>query len=158
MTAFLLLPRNINCTITFQQPYALLSTIHLGKVIFFFFFAFLKQILYILSHLCYFLLLVNWSCPTLCYSINCSLLGYSVHGDSPGKNTGVGYHALLFFFTNRTLILFEAVIRWKEKRNSKAPVLLSSLMVNIDIWYCFEQWDINCGLLLISKKIFFFQP
>ena len=24
-----------------------------------------------------------------------SLPGYSVHGDSPGKNTGVGYHALL---------------------------------------------------------------
>ena len=23
------------------------------------------------------------------------LLGSSVHGDSPGKNTGVGYHALL---------------------------------------------------------------
>ena len=92
MTAFLLSPRNINCTITFQQPYALLSTIHLEK--WFFFFAFLKQILYILSHICYFLVLVNWSCPTLCYSINCSLLGYSVHVNSPGKNTGVGCHAL----------------------------------------------------------------
>ena len=93
MTAFLLLPRNTNCTITFQQPYALLSTIHLEKA-FFFFFAFLKQILYIFSHQFYFLLLVNWSCPTLCYSINCSLLGYSVHGDYPGRNTGVGCHAL----------------------------------------------------------------
>ena len=93
MTAFLLSPRNINCTITFRKPYALLSTIHLEKW-FFFFFAFLKQILYILSHICYFLLLVNWSCPTLCYSINCSLLGYSVHVNSLGKNTGVGCHAL----------------------------------------------------------------
>ena len=35
------------------------------------------------------------SCPTLCYPINCSLLGFSVLGDSPGKNTGVGCHALL---------------------------------------------------------------
>ena len=27
--------------------------------------------------------------------MDCSLLGSSVHGDSPGKNTGVGCHALL---------------------------------------------------------------
>ena len=29
------------------------------------------------------------SCPTLCNPMNCSLPGSSVHGDSPGKNTGV---------------------------------------------------------------------
>ena len=33
--------------------------------------------------------------PTLCNSMDCSLPGSSVHGDSPGKNTGVGCHALL---------------------------------------------------------------
>ena len=33
--------------------------------------------------------------PTLCYPMECSLPGSSVHGDSPGKNTGVGCHALL---------------------------------------------------------------
>ena len=27
--------------------------------------------------------------------MDCGLPGPSVHGDSPGKNTGVGYHALL---------------------------------------------------------------
>ena len=27
--------------------------------------------------------------------MDCGPLGSSVHGDSPGKNTGVGYHALL---------------------------------------------------------------
>ena len=37
---------------------------------------------------------VTQSCPTLCDTMNCSLLGFSVHGDSPGKNTGVGCHAL----------------------------------------------------------------
>ena len=31
----------------------------------------------------------------LCDPMDCSLLGSSVHGDSPGKNTGVGCHALL---------------------------------------------------------------
>ena len=35
------------------------------------------------------------SCPTLCNPMDCSPLGSSVHGDSPGKNTGMGCHALL---------------------------------------------------------------
>ena len=39
--------------------------------------------------------LVAQLCPTLRYPIDCSLPGSSVHGDSPGKNTGVGCHALL---------------------------------------------------------------
>ena len=32
---------------------------------------------------------------TLCNTMDCSSPGSSVHGDSPGKNTGVGCHALL---------------------------------------------------------------
>ena len=39
--------------------------------------------------------LVAQSCPTLCDPMACSPPGSSVHGDSPGKNTGVGCHALL---------------------------------------------------------------
>ena len=39
--------------------------------------------------------LVAQSCPTLCNLVDYSPPGSSVHGDSPGKNTGVGYHALL---------------------------------------------------------------
>ena len=39
--------------------------------------------------------LVAESCPTLCDSMDCSLPGSSVPGDSPGNNTGVGCHALL---------------------------------------------------------------
>ena len=34
-------------------------------------------------------------CPTLCDPMDCSPPGSSVHRDSPGKNTGVGCHALL---------------------------------------------------------------
>ena len=34
-------------------------------------------------------------CLTLWDLIDCSLPDSSVHGDSPGKNTGVGCHALL---------------------------------------------------------------
>ena len=35
------------------------------------------------------------SCLTLCDPMNCSPLGSSVHGDSPGKDTGVCCHFLL---------------------------------------------------------------
>ena len=41
------------------------------------------------------LCLVVQSCLTLCNPRDCSPPGSSVHGDSPGKNTGAGCHALL---------------------------------------------------------------
>ena len=41
------------------------------------------------------LCLVTQSCPTLCDPMDHSPPGSSVHGDSPGKTTGVGCHALL---------------------------------------------------------------
>ena len=41
------------------------------------------------------LCLVVQSCPTLCNPMDCSPPGSSVHGNSPGKNTGLGCHALL---------------------------------------------------------------
>ena len=34
-------------------------------------------------------------CPTLCNPMDCRPPGSSVHGDSPGKTTGVGCHFLL---------------------------------------------------------------
>ena len=41
------------------------------------------------------LCLVTQSCLTLCNPRDCSPPGSSVHGDSLGKNTGVGWHTLL---------------------------------------------------------------
>ena len=41
------------------------------------------------------LCLVAQSWPALCYPIDCSLTGSSVHGDSPGKSTGVSCQAFL---------------------------------------------------------------
>ena len=40
--------------------------------------------------------LVTQSCLTLCDPMDYSLLGSSIHRDSPGKNTGVGCHALIW--------------------------------------------------------------
>ena len=39
--------------------------------------------------------LSSQSCPTLCDLMVCNLPGTSVHGNSPGKNIGVGFYALL---------------------------------------------------------------
>ena len=41
------------------------------------------------------LCLVIQSCPALCDPMDCSPPGFSVHGDSPGKNMKVGCHSLL---------------------------------------------------------------
>ena len=48
-----------------------------------------------LGTLCAVLCLVSQPCLILCDPMDCSLPCFSVHGDSPGKNTGVGCHALL---------------------------------------------------------------
>ena len=48
-----------------------------------------QSLLCVLSHS------VTQSCPTLCKPMDCRPSGSSVHGDSPGKNIGVGCHALL---------------------------------------------------------------
>ena len=47
------------------------------------------------SMCCVVLCLVAQLCPTLHNPTDSSPPGSSVHGDSPGKNTGVGCHALL---------------------------------------------------------------
>ena len=44
------------------------------------------------------LCLVTQLCPTLCNHMDCSPPGSSVHGNSPGKNTGVGCHGLQGIF------------------------------------------------------------
>ena len=44
--------------------------------------------------LCCVCLVTQW-CLTLCDPMDCCLPGSSVHGDSPGRDTGVGCHAIL---------------------------------------------------------------
>ena len=41
------------------------------------------------------LCLVTQLCPTLCHPMDCGPPGSSVHGDSPGKNTGESSYVLL---------------------------------------------------------------
>ena len=46
-------------------------------------------------YVCVCVCLVTQSCPTLCNCMDYSPPSSSFHGDSPGKNTGVGCHSLL---------------------------------------------------------------
>ena len=48
-----------------------------------------------MNHYFYVQCLVTQSSPTLCDPLDRSPPGTSVHGDSPGKNTGVGFYVLL---------------------------------------------------------------
>ena len=49
----------------------------------------------LLVNMCMCVCLITPPCPTLCDLMGCSLPGSSVHGDSPGKNTGVGCHSFV---------------------------------------------------------------
>ena len=53
---------------------------------------------------------------TLCDPMDCSLSGSSAHGkNSPGKNTGLGYHALLqgIFLTQGPNLCLLCLLHWQ---------------------------------------------
>ena len=55
------------------------------------------------------------SCPTLCNPDNCSPPSSSVHGNSPGTNTGVGCHVLLqeIFLTQESNAHLLRLLHWQ---------------------------------------------
>ena len=64
-----------------------------------------------------------FSCLTLFDLINCSPPGSSVHGDSPGKNTGVSCHALLqgIYSTQRLNLYPLCLLLWQVGSLVPAP-------------------------------------
>ena len=62
------------------------------------------------------------SCLTLCSTMNYSPPDSSIHGDSPGKNTGVGCHALLLWiFLTRDRTRVSYVLHWQVGSLPLAP-------------------------------------
>ena len=55
------------------------------------------------------------SCPILCDPMDSSPPGSSVHGDSPGKNTGVGCYVLLqmIFLTQESNLRLVGLLHWQ---------------------------------------------
>ena len=68
-------------------------------------------------------LLSRFSCVRLCDPIDCSPPGSSVHGNSPGKNTGVGCGALLqgIFPTQESTPCFLCLLHWQMGSLPAAP-------------------------------------
>ena len=67
--------------------------------------------------------LVTQLCPTLCDPMDCSPPGSSIHGNSSGKNTGVGCHALLkgIFPTQGSNLLLLCLLQWQVGSLPLAP-------------------------------------
>ena len=63
------------------------------------------------------------SCPTVCNPMGCSPPGSSVHGDSLGKNTGVGCHALLqgIFPTQGSNLCLLHLLQWQTSSLPLVP-------------------------------------
>ena len=63
------------------------------------------------------------SCPTLCDPVDHSPPGSSVHGDSPGKNTGEGCHTLFqgIFPIQGLKLRLLCLLHWQEDSLPLAP-------------------------------------
>ena len=93
---------------------------------------------------------VAQSCPTLCYPMDCSPPVTSVHGDSPGKNTGVICHALLqgIFLTlelNQSLLHCRWILYQLSYQGS--PVIQ---------WYLFINQMILCVCFFFPLDLYTF--
>ena len=84
------------------------------------------------------------SCVCLCNPMNCSWPGSSAHGDSPGKDIGVGCHALLqgVFSTqesNLGLLHHRRILyclSHQESKESSVECLLISLLIALPAAFC----------------------
>ena len=74
-------------------------------------------------------------CPTLCDPMGCSPPGSPVHGDSPGKITGVGCHALLqgIFLTQGSNQCLFCLRHWQVGSLPQAPPGKPLSDINISI-------------------------
>ena len=99
------------------------------------------------------------SCLTLCDPVDCSLLGSSVHGNSPGKNTGVGCHALLqgIFPTERSnpcllclLHCRQILYCWTTREAPSATYMLPNPRIS------FLHPPVTCLICIIDQVDLFF--
>ena len=76
------------------------------------------------------------SCPTLRDPVDCSLPGSSVHGDFPGKNTGVDCHFLLqgIFPTQGSNLLLLRLLHWQAGYLLLAPPGKPKCLISIITW------------------------
>ena len=78
-------------------------------------------------------------CPTVCDSIDCSLPGFSVRGDSPGKNTGVDCHDFLqgIFLTQGSNPCLSHLLHWQVGSLPLVPPEKPSRCIVISVGFFF---------------------
>ena len=92
---------------------------------------------------CAVLCLVAQLCPTFCNPMECCPLGCSIHGDSPGKNIGVGCHVLLqrIFPTqgsNPGLLHCRRILYHRSHQRSPEKT-------SLDIWFLVHEASPQCS-------------
>ena len=93
----------------------------------------------------YVLCLVSQWCLTLCDPTDCNPPGSSVHGDSPGKNIGIGCHALLQGnLPNPGILQCRWILYWLSHWGSPRILEVGSLSLLQGIFPT-QEW--NQGLL-----------
>ena len=106
-----------------------------------------SRLVWVTSVLC----LVTQSCQILCDPMDCSPPGSSVCGDSPGKNTGLGFHALLQGISqlrDRTHVSHIAgrfSTAWASREAQVIPTIsvFPSLKINIFLNVYMEEIEIS---------------
>ena len=91
------------------------------------------------------------SCPTLCDPMECSLPGSSVPGDSPGKNTRVGCHFLIYLSTHMHV--------WHESEGVSHSVVSDSatprtVACQAPLFMGFSRQEYWSGLHFLLQRIF----
>ena len=97
---------------------------------------------------------VSLLCPTPCDSVDCSPPGSSLHGDSPGKNTAVGVHALLqgIFPTQGSNPRLLCVLHWQVDSlplsylRSPSPLINRSItLISLAYWEDYWTYRWKCA-------------
>ena len=107
--------------------------------------------------------LIAQLCLTLCYPMDCSLPGSSVHGDSSGRNSGVGCHALLqrIFptqgWTQISCLAADSVTVWPNSSVSSVQ-LLSCVRLFVTLWTAAFQTITDSWSLLKLMSIELVMP
>ena len=88
-------------------------------------------------------------CTTLCNPPDCSLPGSSVHGNFPGKNTGVGCHFLLQEHTYYSINICHFIVTIVSHINQYMGLIRFSKYLALSI---FSEM-LQKGLILLSGEI-----
>ena len=96
--------------------------------------------------------LVAKSCPTLCDPMDCSLPGSFVHGDSPGKNTGVGCHFLLLgIFPNQGMYWGLLHCKWVLYALSHEGSHILGLLLTKSLFFFFNKINLYTSTFFSTK-------